>query len=59
MIFMAQAVNVNFRLDAEVKKSEVSVHSFYSESNMRYLQKKMAAYRNGTLPVEAHTLMED
>ena len=56
---MAQAVNVNFRLDAEVKKSEASVHPFYSESNMRYLQKKMAAYRNGTLPVEAHTLMED
>lgn len=87
---MAQAVNVNFRLDADVKKSmeevcaelglslsaaftvfakkvsrekripfEVSVHPFYSESNMRYLKKKMAAYRSGTLPAEAHALMED
>ena len=87
---MAQAVNVNFRLDADVKKSmeevcaelglslsaaftvfakkvsrekripfELSVHPFYSESNMRYLQKKMAAYRNGTLPVEIHALVED
>lgn len=75
---MAQAVNVNFKLDADVKKSmeqacselglsmsaaftvfakkvgrekripfDVAVDPFYSESNIRYLEQKMADYKAG------------
>ena len=77
---MAQAVNVNFKLDADVKKSmeqacsdmglsmsaaftifakkvgrekripfEVSADPFYSESNIRYLEQKMADYKAGKI----------
>lgn len=77
---MAQTVNVNFRLDEEVKKSmeqvcsdlglsmssaftifakkvsrekripfDVSIDPFYSESNRRYLEKKMEEYKAGKL----------
>lgn len=87
---MAQAVNVNFKLDADVKKSmeqacsdlglsmsaaftifakkvgrekripfEVSVDPFYSESNMRYLEKKMKAYQEGKLSFAEHELIEE
>lgn len=73
---MPQTVNVNFKLDADVKKSmeqacaelgltmsaaftifakkvgrekripfEVSVDPFYSESNIKYLEKKYAEYQ--------------
>lgn len=87
---MAQAVNVNFKLDADVKKSmeqacselglsmsaaftvfakkvarekripfDVSVDPFYSESNVRYLEQKMADYKAGKLHFAEHELMED
>ena len=87
---MAQTVNVNFKLDADVKKSmeiacqdmglsmsaaftifakkvgrerripfEVSADPFYSESNMEYLEKKMAEYGAGTLKVAEHSLIEE
>lgn len=77
---MAQTVNVNFRLDEEVKKSmeqvcsdlglsmssaftifakkvsrekripfDISIDPFYSESNRRYLEKKMEEYKAGKL----------
>lgn len=86
---MAQAVNVNFKLDADVKKSmeqacaelglsmsaaftvfakkvarekripfDVSVDPFYSESNIRYLEQKMADYKAGKLHFAEHELME-
>ena len=89
---MAQAVNVNFKLDADVKKSmeqacsdmglsmsaaftifakkvgrerripfEVSADPdpFYSESNIRYLEQKMAEYKAGKLKLEEHDLIEE
>lgn len=87
---MAQAVNVNFKLDADVKKSmelacselglsmsaaftifakkvarekripfEVSVDPFYSESNIRYLEKKLADYKACKLKFEQHALIDE
>lgn len=87
---MPQTVNVNFKLDADVKKSmeqacaelglsmsaaftvfakkvgrekripfEVSVDPFYSDSNLRYLEQKMADYKSGKLRLAEHDLIED
>lgn len=87
---MAQVVNVNFKLDAEVKKKmeqvcselglsmsaaftvfakkvgrekripfEISVDPFYSENNIRYLEKKMADYKKGNLKFAEHEFIED
>ena len=89
---MSEAVSVNFKLDAETKKSMESVCSelglsmtaaftifakavtrerripfdltlnpdpFYSESNIRYLEKKMQDYKTGKLRLAEHELMED
>ena len=90
MLLMAQTVNVNFKLDADVKKSmeqvcselglsmsaaftifakkvgrekripfEVAVDPFYSESNIRYLEKKVADYKAGKLEFAEHELIEE
>lgn len=87
---MAQVVNVNFKLDADVKKSmeqacsdmglsmsaaftifakkvgrerripfEVSADSFYSESNIRYLEQKMEDYKAGKIKFAEHELIEE
>ena len=93
---MAQAVNVNFKLDSDVKKNmeaacedmgltmsaaftifaikvgrerripfEITADAqditdpFFSESNIRYLEKKMARYRAGTLKLVEHELTEE
>ena len=87
---MAHTVNVNFRLDENIKKSmeqacndmglsmtaaftifakkvgrekripfEVSADPFYSESNMRYLDKKMEDYKAGRLQLAEHELIEE
>ena len=87
---MSQTVNVNFRLDEEVKKSmeqvcselglsmsaaftifakkvsrekripfDVSVDPFYSESNIRHLEKKMEEYKAGNLQLAEHELIEE
>lgn len=87
---MAQTVNVNFRLDEDVKKSmeqvcselglsmssaftifakkvsrekripfDVSVDPFYSESNIRHLEKKMEEYKTGRLQLVEHELIEE
>ena len=89
-MIIAQAVNVNFRLDEDVKKSmeqvcsdlglsmsaaftifakkvcrekripfDVSVDPFYSESNIRYLEQKMADYKAGRIKVAEHELIEE
>lgn len=86
---MAQAVNVNFKLDADVKKSmeqvcsdlglsmsaaftifakkvgrekripfEVSVDPFYSESNIRYLERKKREIDEGRVHFAEHDLIE-
>ncbi len=90
MCTMAQTVNVNFRLDEEVKKSmeqvcadlglsmssaftifakkvsrekripfDVSIDPFYSESNIRHLEKKMEEYKAGRLQLTEHELIEE
>ncbi len=87
---MAQTVNVNFKLDEEVKKRmeeacadmglsmsaaftifakkvgrerripfEVSADPFYSDSNIRYLEQKMADYKAGRLQLTEHPLIEE
>ncbi len=86
---MAQAVNVNFRLDEDVKKKmeqacadmgismttaftifakkvgrerripfEVSADPFYSESNMKHLEKVAAEINTGTAKLTEHELIE-
>jgi len=87
---MAQTVNVNFKLDSDIKKAmesacadmglslsaaftifarkvgrerripfEVSADPFYSDENMRYLDRKMQEYKAGTLTFAEHNLTED
>lgn len=87
---MAQTVNVNFRLDEDVKKKmeeacadmglsmtaaftifakkvgrerripfEVSADPFYSESNMRRLEKITAEINAGTAKLIEHDLIEE
>jgi DNA-damage-inducible protein J len=86
---MAQAVNVNFKLDEDVKKSmeqvcselglsmsaaftifakkvgrekripfEVSVDPFYTESNIRYLERIVQDMKNGKAHFSEHDLIE-
>ena len=86
---MAQTVNVNFRLDEDVKKSmedvcstlglsmsaaftifakkvsrekripfDVSVDPFYSESNIKYLEKIVSDIKSGKAHFEEHDLIE-
>ena len=38
---------------------EVSVDPFYSESNIGYLEEKLAAYKAGKLKLSEHELIED
>ena len=87
---MSHTVNVNFKLDEDVKKSteqacsemglsmsaaftifakkvsrerripfEISADPFYSESNIRYLEKKLADYKSGQLKLAEHELIEE
>ena len=87
---MKQTVNVNFRLDEDVKKSmeqtcsalgismsaaftifakkvgrerripfELAIDPFYSEANIRYLEKKLEKYKKGTLEFKEHELIND
>ncbi|MGN0547599.1 MAG: type II toxin-antitoxin system RelB/DinJ family antitoxin [Acutalibacteraceae bacterium] len=87
---MSHTVNVNFKLDEDVKKSmeqacsemglsmsaaftifakkvsrerripfEISADPFYSESNIRYLEQKLADYKSGQLKLAEHELIEE
>jgi len=38
---------------------ELSADPFYSDSNMRYLEKKMKDYKAGQLNLAEHELIED
>ena len=38
---------------------ELSADPFYEDSNIKYLEQKMAAYKAGTLKFEEHDLIED
>lgn len=60
--FMAQT-SVNFRMDAELKEFVEEITTvpdpFYSESNIRYLEKKMEDYKAGRLKLAEHELIEE
>ena len=87
---MSNVINVNFKLDADVKKNmeqacsdmglsmsaaftifakkvarerripfEITADPFYSDSNIRYLEKKMDEYKSGALKVAEHSLIEE
>ena len=68
---MAQAVNVNFRMDADLKKSmeqacrerripfEVSVDPFFSETNTRYLERIAQDVAQGQAYFAEHELVEE
>ena len=87
---MAQTVNINFRMDSDLKKDleetcsdmgmsmttaftifaktvvrerkipfEAAADPFYSENNIRYLEKKMEDYKAGRLKTAEHELIED
>ena len=87
---MAQTVNINFRMDSDLKKDfeetcsdmgmsmttaftifartvvrerkipfVVAADPFYSENNIRYLEKKMEDYKAGRLKTAEHELIED
>lgn len=61
---MSQTVNVNFKLDADVKKSmeqacsESSVDPFYSESNIRHLENIVRDIKEGKAHFAEHDLIE-
>lgn len=69
---MAQSINVNFRMDEQLKKNVEEICAqmgmnlitanpdpFYSESNIRYLEQKMADYKSGRLKLAEHDLLEE
>ena len=70
---MSQMVNVNFKLNEDVKKSmektcselgmsmstEISVDPFYSKSNIRYLEKIAEDIKNGQAHFSEHELIEE
>ena len=69
---MAHTVNVNFKLDEDVKKRmeracvgreyripfEVSADPFYSESNLRHLESVMQDVKAGKAHFAEHDLIE-
>lgn len=57
---MSAAINVFLKKVAREKRIpfELSTDPFYSESNIRYLEQKMADYKTGQLNCTAHKLIE-
>lgn len=61
---MDHTINANLKLDADFEKkvehkSKISADPFYSDSNMRYLEKKMSDFKAGKLIFEQHDLIEE
>ncbi len=58
---MSAAINIFLKTVAREKRIpfELTAEPFYSESNMRYLEKKMEDYKAGKLKFEAHDLIEE
>ena len=57
---MANAVNVNFRMDPDLKRSmeEVSADPFYSESNINHLRQIVHDIDTGKAKLTEHELIE-
>ena len=58
---MSTAINIFLKKVARERRIpfELSADPFYSESNMRYLEKKMEEYKAGRLNFAEHKLIED
>ena len=58
---MSTAINIFLKKVARERRIpfELSADPFYSESNMRYLEKKMKDYKAGQLNLAEHELIED
>lgn len=58
---MSAAINIFLKTVARENRIpfELTAEPFYSESNMRYLEKKMEDYKAGKLKFEAHDLIEE
>lgn len=58
---MSTAINIFLKKVARERRIpfELSADPFYSESNMRYLEKKMEDYKAGRLNVAEHELIEE
>ena len=58
---MSAAMNIFLKKIAREKRIpfELTADPFFSESNIRYLEKKMEDFRSGRLEVTAHELIEE
>lgn len=58
---MSTAINIFLKKVARERRIpfELSADPFYSESNMRYLEKKMEDYKAGRLNFAEHELIEE
>lgn len=58
---MSTAINVFLKKVARERRIpfELSADPFYSESNIRYLEKKVADYKAGKLQLAEHALIEE
>lgn len=58
---MSTAINVFLKKVARERRIpfELSADPFYSEGNIRYLEKKMADYKAGKLQFAEHALIEE
>lgn len=58
---MSTAINIFLKKVARERRIpfELSADPFYSESNMRYLEKKMEDYKAGRLKLAEHGLIEE
>lgn len=58
---MSTAINVFLKKVARERRIpfELSADPFYSESNMRYLEKKLEDYKAGQLHFSEHELIEE
>ncbi|WP_320992232.1 type II toxin-antitoxin system RelB/DinJ family antitoxin [Hungatella sp.] len=58
---MSTAINIFLKKVARERRIpfELSADPFYSESNMRYLEKKMEDYKAGRLNLTEHELIEE
>ena len=58
---MSAAMNIFLKTVAREKRIpfELSADPFYSESNIRYLEQKMDAYKKGQLRFAPHEIIEE
>lgn len=58
---MTTAINVFLRQMLRVRgiPFDITADPFYSEANMKYLERKMADYKSGKLTFSEHPLIED